>query len=205
MSAPICIIGMPSGGTSVVAGILRQLGVDMGFCYDDLGTAHECRVFMEFLNRYWSISHLELGTLFEIDSAIDFLAEYTKMRRGRTPGPWGVKAPWSQCLMHRREVDRFGFRYVRVDRPLEKSITSWWVRHPEKAKSRVAAWFGMMWGFKEELFSRIEPAAVVSFEQLMAEPGEVVMRLAEQLELNETAQMIDRAVETVDPQRWHVR
>jgi len=115
---PILVIGSPRSGTSVVAGVLHHLGVDMGKFYirpdtqNPTGYFEDADIVKNDMNSYdndrekWGVRFMEL----------------TKDRRD----PWGFKTP-TLCVTIkdvRENLEKRGFipRYIYVKRNLENNI-----------------------------------------------------------------------------------
>ncbi|WP_455374461.1 hypothetical protein [Limibacillus halophilus] len=86
----VVVLGMPSGGTSMVAGSIRLLGVAMGENYDDANQED-----LEFLDLVGSLQPLHNGMGMPIESKFDQIRALVA-RRNEAHAVWGWKDPHSR-------------------------------------------------------------------------------------------------------------
>lgn len=224
----IYIPAVPSSGTSLVAGMLANLGVDMGV-YNSGG---------ELAQRGYPMYEDEQLFRFAVDLQDDRFAEdltgrlvfrfrdYLNWRMiQNTSSPVGVKAI-ATAWMTDRLPNLLPLAVVDVRRDLAKSVASdrryvqrraerglqpkYWV---ERDMSQPTAWeryFAARAGTVAKCYSaresllRIHPAAVtLEYEQVLENPETAIRQLIEGLQLSPSEDGLDRARRIVNPRMRH--
>lgn len=196
---PIAVLGVPSGGTSAVAGVLAALGVNMGHTSPD-GCAwhtHECTALGAIVSDAWPANWGDS----RVDTRMTIEPFRSYVSRRPQSSPWGFKHPCAQIILQYAEA-HFSNRLtiVSVERPLETSITSW-VRRIRKhdptpgAEHGWAAFITKMWSIKQAVWLIRPPDVTIRFQELLDEPEEVITELARELGLDQSK--VDIAVATI--------
>lgn len=185
---PVFVIGVPHGGTSVVAGVLHHLGVSMGeirprgnyVSYEDIRAR-------PFARGVWD-RH-------PVDEA-GFM-RYCDMRDAEG-SPWGLKTFAGRLFTQSARV-RERFRYVWVRRPLLETIERDWV---ESARRFEAQWerardLTGRWIEARRLVDMVKPVASVSYEQVCRHPRAFVQDLVSALDLCPSSGQVKSAVSFV--------
>lgn len=208
MTSPfLYVTGTPSGGTSCLAGVLHQLGVNLGRWHDGAG------------QRGYTTFEDQDATGFRVDPSgsaaphqlrLRFrLADYVRHRKALDPyGRLGLKGPAFHPL---REPLR-GLQVVVVERPLADSIESDLRIHRqiriaknrpsmtpieecERASEIAAAWAAAR---------RLDAVLRIPFYGLLEQPLPTLQLLVSTLKLDPSPGMIDAALEFIDPEKRHV-
>lgn len=156
----IWVVGLPSGGTSVGAGVLHHLGVDMGNIATRIGPrgylGYECRDLTEEVNaRGRPIPYGELFRLFR---------EYIIWR-----GPnAGIKNAALMVLGLQDDVKALPVEILHVRRDVGETLRSD-LRYTDYGLKR-ASWMGLLHCALVSLLERIPARHTVDFDALLADP-----------------------------------
>ena len=187
MARLIVVVGMPSGGTSLVAGMLHKLGVDMGRLPTKVEVA--ARRFPRAYDSYEcqdleaAIKHMLSGA--EMAAAFH---GYISNRLFCAIARQGVKNP---RLLHMVGPERFPIDVVHVRRRLEDVFESD-MRHTESTPQRAAALGASVWAMRRFL-STVKPVLALDFEAALAAPEQAVAALVDSLGLAPTTQQLQAA------------
>jgi hypothetical protein len=165
MARCFLVLGTPRSGTSLVAGVLSALGVDMG--PSPPGNEWNPAGFFQDVE-FWALLH-RAGNGFKRHAELALLI--AKRSRGFD---WGVKNPdLAYVFADFVAACTDEIRIVRTTRPHARSVASWQARTHEPQPIDAYA----------EAIARINPAAfptiAVDFDALIDNPPEQVTRLAE--------------------------
>lgn len=192
----ILVAGLPSGGTSMVAGTLYHLGVDMGSLTlaasgrrNYLG--FECETARRDIGGLPAdASHETIGQAFE---------QYLDKRLAEANGkPYGVKLNLLALLGAYSRLEQLPIVVVHVRRDMERAFASD-IRYTGEGYAR-AAWRGMYDLGLRQLVQRVPPACTVQYEDAIANPRQAVNLLKEALRLTVTFRQYETAIEFIDPQ-----
>lgn len=188
-SQVLCLAGIPSGGTSAVAGVLHHLGVDMG----RLMTHKErCNRAGGIVRRDYETFECQ-GYAEQIGMGFRQVGSYCRSRLSR-PGYHGWKGSvWPLGLI---ECGELPIKVLRIDRDMDA------VR-----QSRVR--YGQSEGGTEingldKLCEQHPPICTVSYERLVESPETVVDEICVAIGLTPTEQQFLSAVGHVDPAGCHL-
>lgn len=197
------VTGLPSGGTSAVAGFLHYLGCSMGveLCQRKPGRKYPSFEDLKF-NRSCNTK--------ETDRVVNLMSKYMKARRGHA-GHVGVKWPWltriadipEPVLMRLREAANL----VVVNRPFDETLESYRRREPYERLGRGATpeetpLYTERMAELQELKRRWTPTLEVPYNHFRERPHEYVEPAVEALGLHPPlAEQVDRAVRFVTDYR----
>ena len=191
----ILVAGLPSGGTSLVAGVLHHLGVDMG----EVAThAYGSRNYLGF---ECEIAKREFGGLPSDASPDTMLAtaqSYFDKRLAAAYGPVGVKLNILILLGQCKGVEALPIKVVHVKRNLEDTFASD-IKYTGEDMGRAAT-RGMLDLGLRQLVRKVSPAAVIEYETSIREPRLTVEVLVAALQLNPTPGQVEAAIAFIDPQ-----
>lgn len=199
----IMVAGLPSSGTSMVAGVLHHLGVDMG----DIPTlaeeqqrpgrpyrGYECREARAM------IGDLPSGVAPAV--LFDAMRTYAALRLARAPGPCGFKLNAAVLVGQCNGLESLPLTIVQVKRDLETTFASD-IRHTGEDYGRAMA-RGALHLALRQLVRRVPPACVIQYEQALRWPFDTVQSLADGLDLQTTAEQRWKAAAGIDRRkcRW---
>lgn len=205
----VVVLGMHRSGTSVVAGILHALGVNMG-------TASEGEA---WVGRHWSnpTGHFENPDFVSLDHRLlggdatgirgpphwqdlsgrlpQFSSEARSLVARYEEEMWGWKDPWTVLTLEAFLPYLRSPYFVFVHRPREEILAS--LRKRATAQDVFIAdlfdvYMDRLAGLKQEL--RGHPILEIDYPTLLARPGPTVARLIDFLELRPTREELDRAL-----------
>lgn len=213
MSNPIIyVLGVPSGGTSVVAGILHHLGVNMGNIYPGIDRrgyrTFECRSAKTFLPAQRNI----VAEILAGEGGSRDFRSYLEWRIKDAGGdtPQGVKLgaaywvgepdPWTLPV-----------RILRIHRPLEDSIESdarYQVQlrddfTPEASVFRSAQ-MGGYYQAANVLCGMIPPTLELDFEGVLVDPMDAIIHICHAFNLEPDEDQRQAATRFVDPEMRNV-
>ena len=193
------VAGRPSGGTSMLAGVLHHLGVDRGECptVEQLKRVDSTRHYRGF---ECSLAVRMFGNL-PPDATCDMLTatmhEYIRRRLSRTDGPAGVKL---NSLMHLggcEGLEELPLTVVAVERDLEATFAS-------DIKYRGIDWGraaqrGILDLAYREFVRRMPPVVTVRYEDAIERPLTTVYAVESALGLMPTLTQRAEAARSIDP------
>ena len=209
----IWIPAVPSSGTSCVAGILRALGVDMGITRKETSRGYEMVEDVE-LSFFTFNQHSELDSL--LKQRINF-RDYLQFRffkaRDRPTERLGVKALASAWMLDQDPLS-LPVDILDVDRPLPEVLMSDQRRvagaaqrngtEPLSPYRHIARAGGVaaQWMAKLQLYSMLPPKLSISYESVLRNPEEAVLRIvrAFEIEVETEPWRVAAAVASVSPE-----
>jgi len=203
----ILVGGMPSGGTSVVAGILHHLGVDMGRFKKKPAAprdywSYECWDCVEKVQRdVWPFSAIRFNPERRLSVLREKLDEYLRVRM-YTPGPWGFKNVRIFALLSvdHEWASHLPLEIVRVYRPREEALAGEEKRYRGKLQANRLARAAVLWEMQQETDRKVKlPRVGVHFRDVLEEPEGSVRYLARTLRLEPSEEQVKSAVEFVRP------
>lgn len=190
---PIMVVGVPRSGTSVVAGILHYLGVNMGQYYlrpdsqNPLGYFEDAQL-LEIDFKYFEKDRKEWKKKTK---------EYLGSRL--SDKPWGWKSPQlSVTLEYVRELfEEMKLRpnYIWVQREQEKVILSQIKHHGKDSQTAKEEVMKMSDNLKKCLIR--EKVLTLTYEEVLANPREAVKNIIDYLALEPSQDQVTRAVLSV--------
>ncbi len=211
----VCVLGMPSGGTSTVSGVLARLGVDMGQVgYERLGKS--TRLYERWEDR--RLADLCAGRGITMDAFV----EYVRMRREEGPRlhrePWGPRRSWSRAnpvgfkypdilVLGRYPSPAIhamfdGLRIVHVRRPFRAVVAS---NYRYRGQSEQV--LGRLRCYANALCRIVEhcpPVATIDYDRIVEDTGPCVRELVHRLGLVCSDTMLEEAIGSVNPRKRHV-
>jgi len=188
----IIVSGMPCGGTSLTAGVLHHLGVDMGDIADPEELEDHDRPYMHYECLRLQALIKGLGDFPPIERMAGVFRKYVE-RRERKPGLHGVKNFTIQFLGFRPDLlEGLDLKTVHAKRDIGQVLCSdikWKGWDLERAGKMGKAHMAMT-----RLLTEINPSAVLSFEEAMEDPAGATKKLAARLGIPwrpEAAEFID--------------
>ncbi|MHA7813254.1 MAG: hypothetical protein ACX94C_07690 [Phycisphaerales bacterium] len=162
----IMVLGLPRGGTSLVAKMLIELGVNMGESfvnsnhypnYEDVG-------FHKAIGGYAAWGNEQKRA-----DCVKRVREYMHKRLDEVDGPVGAKFPCISNLYGAEGWDTLPIRVVRVVRPLEDAIESDLKNYTGKNRDRTgklnrAAEYGRIWWSQQRFLEHYRPGAFIDHE-----------------------------------------
>lgn len=189
----ILVLGVPSGGTSCMAGVLRRLGVDMGVLdgprprpYD----THECSLcYQEVVHPVWP------GLMPNQEPC----CMVTRFRQyiARRPPTAGVKVNELVWMGHCPAVADLGLKVIEITRPLDDCLRS--VARYAGTGVEVSARMGVMAMARDVFRARVAPEISVAFPALLRKPELWVGRVAAAAGLSPSGEQVASAVRFVNP------
>lgn len=204
----IYVVGAPCSGTSLVAGMLHHLGVDMGEGHW-LESSRPYPTFEDARCKEY-VAEPTPAQEFIMGGGRDFRA-YCEMRLREANGrPCGVKIGAAYWLGD-PDPKTLPVRLVHVERPLEDAILSDWKYQvaegrEDSAESRIlrAAQMAGYWGAASSLCRFIRPTMGFEYASDLDLPDVFVEQACHYLfptGSGPTAEQMDRAVDSVTPRR----
>jgi len=185
----LAILGCYRSGSSVLAGILEHLGIDMGAPY--WGDYYEPQDLSEKLRIWWTEPHL-IEAVSKPDR-VRYLQEWIQTREN-TSQPIGAKHPLLS-MSPSDLVEAWGdnTKFIWTSRPPLKSIESlvklgWW-KEPELIQLEL--WY------RTRRFLESREHLVIEFRETLADPAKQIDSLIEYLGINPTAEQIADAIQLV--------
>lgn len=176
----IVVVGMPSGGTSLVAGLLDHLGVDMGRVARGIQPGARAYEGFECLD-CWEGA---IEGAFEPAAGKAFMTSvvrYLDTRRGVGAGPAGVKHNPLVWLGMFSGIEALPIRTVHVHRPLDEVMRS--DRRYRGDDLGRAGRMGMHWLTMQRLLEQIPPRAALEFGRVREDPELAIATLIEAFDL----------------------
>lgn len=212
----IFVLGVPNGGTSCVAGLLGCLGYDLGRMPHTPGGRRdyqlfECEDFAVMVQRACT-PWLEQTPKSAPGVAVDAIRGYVRWRRAKA-GPFARLAckhfglSWAALSPDFWRLD--GIRCVTVHRPFDACRRGWYRRTPGKTTEQMLNQVGYLLSVYASLFELrgFEPPKQrnhhIEYDELVTNPGDVVMSLAAYLGGDIPAENIERAIAFVRPREVH--
>lgn len=189
------VLGLPGSGTSIVAGMLHHLGVNMGRC---LSPAEA----MQWPNgrQYLGYECMELATEFgKLDQPWQWARLFSGycQNRLRDPGPQGVKMNRIAYLFGYPELAALPIRVIHVRRDLEETFRSDLSRENDSLDR--AALLGTLFVSINRFIKVIEPTITVWFDDAMENPTSIAMEIAHRFNLESSSEQVEQAAAFVDP------
>ena len=206
----IWIPAVPSSGTSLIAGVLHALGVNMG----NVGSVNQRR-------GYAMYEDLDMGFFtFSPNAPLDSLVnqrirlrEYINYRFHKEDGPVGVKT-LPTAWIYDKDPASLPVKTVEVHRPTEDAqradqerMASRPDRDPAELPAtafqhmnRYGGVAAMAWA-RDQLRQFIEPSAVVDFYAFLDDPQAEMEKLCAALELAPSPRQVMAAMLLVEPER----
>lgn len=175
----ICILGVPSGGTTVMAQILESWGYDGGF-YGD-GKQHECFHARDIIKSYWNwMDRRPHGS--QIVAAGRF-NQYLDSRNMEDK-PF-FKCPYASLLLAYINCERLQFVHVvrQQDACIRSAIRRWDKTHGPADWQHLYERLGIE---NRRVLSYQDPIATVDYEWLVREPQDALSQLAEALDVDDS-------------------
>ena len=195
----ILVAGLPSGGTSTVAGILHHLGVDMGsLTFEATGSRN-------YLGFECETAKKDIGSLpgdaspEQIESAF---RAYLDKRLATASGPCGVKLNLLALLGRCDGLESLPLTVVHVKRNLDDTFVSD-IRYTGEDYNR-AAWRGVYDLALRQLVRRVPPVCTIQYEDAIAYPYRTVQTLVTALGLTPTQAQTDKAIAFINPKACKV-
>ncbi len=170
----LLVVGMPCGGTSLAAGILYHLGVNMGDVDFDVSehvkpyAKFECREMLEIVHN--------LGTNASANDLHDSFKEYSGRREG------GVKNfTLNRLAFHPELLDDLPISTIYAKRDIETAMMSD-VKYRGWDPERGAAMGRMYLAMKKMLVEK-PPVAVADFDRILIDPVGETKSLAGRLDI----------------------
>jgi hypothetical protein len=176
----IVVVGMPSGGTSLVAGLLHHLGVDMGRVAEGVQPGARQYEGFECLD-CWEGG---ITGAFDPAAAQQFMASvvsYCDARRAAATGPVGVKHNPLVWLGMFSGIGALPIRLVHVRRPLDDVMRS--DRRYRGDDLGRAGRMGMHWLAMQRLLEQVPPSATLDFGLVRESPAAAIATLVDALAL----------------------
>lgn len=171
------VLGVARGGTSMVSGVLRGLGVFMG---DNLGFNHEDGQIQRIVRQ----------------QAFDRFGEIAQNRNRRHP-LWGFKFPEASLVMDRFHPELNNPHYLFVVRhPLARGM-SVVTRTGGQLSDAVVEALDSYRSIFDFLASVDAPALLINYEQATAEAADCVAQIADFLGIEPTPERLDKAVSMI--------
>lgn len=198
----LLIVGLPSGGTSAVAGVFHRLGINMGL---RLAGAYGERKYSRYEDlRLHALQKLQWHTNPDVlaDGVVRLATERQKEDR-----PVGGKLPWlvrlDRCTLGALERVAEVVDLIRVHRPLEDVKVSY-DRYEPNRHNDTNRFVMNRWKMLESLCVRWKPRMVVDYNTLVGDTGAVVAGIVAKLGLEVTPEQVADAVAFVSPEKQHV-
>ena len=197
----ILVAGMPSGGTSVAAGLLHHLGVDMGRI--ERGVAPGPRRYEGFE----CLDCWEDGIQGAYDPARteDFMTSvsaYLQTRLQTADHPYGVKHNPLVWLGMFDGIDTLPIRILHIHRPLDEVMVS--DRRYRGDDLHRAARLGMATLALARLLEQITPTLSLEFRHVLADPMGSTEAIVDHFELTPSTSQRAEAIRFVDPKLRNV-
>lgn len=202
----IMVVGMPRGGTSIVAKMLIELGVNMGESF--VNSAHypsyEDAGFHKAVANWsaWGVEHLR-------EKCVVRVREYMLDRVAQVAGPVGAKFPCLSNLYGAQGWDALPMRLIHVVRPLEEVIESDLTNYTGRRRDRSvrverAAELARIWWSQQRFVEHYGPIWMVRHG--VDDSAHTVDGLALALGIETDAQNNEAITERVleDPSKWRV-
>lgn len=169
------VIGLARGGTSAVAGVLREIGLPMG---SNLGANHEDP---EFLSK-------------DINHILEVIA-----RRNGTFRKWGWKMPHSSEYIL-RIADKIRNPHVIVPYRNILSVSISHMKHSEAAFETAFGYANARQSHLSEVVSKLRcPTMLVNYEELLHDPQKHIRRIAQFVDTELTESSLATAADFINP------
>lgn len=197
MKPLVMVAGLPSSGTSLVAGLLHHLGCRMGRVptiaeHQQTGSTrpylgYEC---LDFLGELQPLRDVQPSVL------LTLLRRYIQ-RRQHEPTPIGIKHNVLSLLGLYDEVTTLPLQIVHVQRDLAETFSSD-IKYKGYNFAR-AGWRGQLHLGLTRLLERLEPTTTIDFEEARVSPYLAAVRLKRTFALDGDP---DAAVQAVNASIW---
>ncbi len=211
---PVWVIGLHRSGSSVTAGILHRLGVNMGnrlIGYENRGTGgFEARGLAKICERVYPFPSIEPAvdltvTKRQLRAWLDHRMREAAHRGTIAGGKYPHLCFLIDILLELEPESRF----IHIDRPLDESIRSLtdrsekargWLRAPADQCDRLQR---ALDAAKRAALARVSPARMVTirYHELLINPAPHVDRIIEFLQLQVRAEQHRAAIALVEPNR----
>ncbi len=206
----IFVLGVPSGGTSCVALVLKQLGVDMGKVPNvnaphgrNYSTVEDARFFAEVIHAHctWGRS-VPQSTAAATAAAV---VRYVERRRanGSSSPALGCKC-WVNWATTHNDFWRIpNLHVIRVHRPLEDCVRSFLsyqrraAANTRRDLTRLSAYIAGLWTMTHQLQPSDSRTIELSYVELVDDPFVAVSRIARQLPIEISDSQIDNAIKHI--------
>lgn len=194
----IAVLGLYRSSSTVVAGVLHHLGVDMGAPF--YGGYYESEWLSKQLRRWWDEAHLpHLREKAPQAKRVRILTEWIQ-KRERAGAEWvGMKHPLLS-LCGEDPVKAWGeeTKFIRCCRPLDESVESMrrgmgFYNNPELAA-------GTLFAALDHFFAH-RPCLEITFADMMKNPAGEIRRLIQFLEITPDESHLAAALQFVEPGR----
>ena len=203
----IMVLGLPRGGTSLVAKMLIELGVNMGesFVNSNHYPNYEDKGFHAVISGYAAWGNEQKRA-----DCVKRVRDYMHKRLDEVAGPVGAKFPCISNLYGAEGWDTLPIRVVYVKRPLEDAIESDLKNYTGKNRDRAgkfnrAAEYGRMWWSQQRFLEHYEPEVTIKHEW---PPEDKILTVAalirDEFDINPTNPGIACALSASidDPAKW---
>lgn len=214
---PTCILvmGMARSGTSMTAGILHNLGIDMGpTIAGNLFNRKGYYEDMEFVNLHCGVigtTHMDyIKKIQDYDEGLpaEWLEYYgTLIRKRETSQLWGLKDPrlfffigdFLDLLGSNLKVIRVTRDPQAIAKSLKRYYAGWRVPDDERLKYLVGQWIRLRDKAIAKTKSKREGCITISYEQAVRRPQKTVEQIADFVDIPVTP----AALEFIDPNLDH--
>ena len=195
----IMVAGLPSSGTSMVAGVLHHLGVNMG----NLPTSEQeqaTATMRHYRGFECEDAKRQIGGLPStcgLEDVFSASQDYIEWRLATATGPAGVKLNLLAVLGLADRLEDLPLAVVHVTRDLETTFESdikYTGMDIKRASNR-----GLRHLALRQLVRRVRPACVIRYELALGNPDYTVHKLADSLGLAPTGGHMNAAINFVNP------
>lgn len=212
----VLVLGTHRSGTSLVTGMLHQMGVNMGppgrdvrWIYPNWGNPtgqFENPEFTELLHRFldfdgedarWDPRWADLSARTQ-----EFLPAFVRLVRRTESERWGWKQPWTLLILDALLPEICNPRFVVVHRNLPDVVDSLHRRDGITAEEAVRVSTEVSHRMEELVRRHPEvPTLTVQYEEVIRDPGAAAQRLATFLGLSLSAENLRQAADLAIPVR----
>ena len=204
----IVVLGLDGGGTSIIAGTLWHLGVDMGKIAQDPKTfdwSHNSgrpRNYLKYEDEdaQYRMHEGEKNNTYDSQKLVYNMWEYIDKRQDAAQGkPYGVKHPGIVMVGSRTEqLQKMPIRCVYIHRPLEDVFKSN-IRDLGPENYMQAQLLGLRIYCLELFLKSLPPVATFEFDEVLAHPRQAIFTLMKALDLKPDPKEMNRAMKFIDP------
>lgn len=212
----IFVLGVPSGGTSCVAQVLKQLGVDMGRIPSvnaphgrNYSTVEDARFFAEVIH-----PHCSWGRPVPQSSAAVAAAAAVRYVQHRREIDSPLQALGCKCWVNWATTHSLFWSIpnlwaIRVHRPLEdclKSFLAYQRRAPANTRrdlARLSAYIAALWTMAHHLQPVESRTLELCYAELVKNPFTAVTKIAQQLPIQASATQIKEAINHIRSPNMH--
>ena len=171
----LVVCGIPRSGTSMVAGILRCLGFDMG-------------------DRIKPDKHEDLDILFKPRNLVVEVIKH----RNKTKELWGFKTPWIGDMIHLVGYHFINPKYIYIKRNKKDAIRSDLIRNPKSNKPYIEKRNRLLTESLECFLENIDHLQI-DYDKVIGDPYSYVMKIVDFIGEPVTNKDIQRAVKFIQP------